>query len=74
MNEAPATSYQHTLGQIVTSLANAGLRVEQLHEYPHSNGCKVHDSLVADDERRWRWPEGAARVPLMFGLVARRGP
>lgn len=72
-NTVPAQNWQHSLGAIVTALAAAGLRIEALREYPYANGCKVNPSLVAAEGRRWVWPEGAARVALMFGLVARKG-
>lgn len=71
-NELPATSWQYGLGRTVTALAAAGLVVEALHEYPFANGCKVHASLVAGEGRRWGWPEGTARLPLTFGLAARK--
>lgn len=71
-NLLPATSWQHTLGQIVSALMSAGLQLEILREYPHSNGAKIVSSLVADGDRTWRWPDGHARVPLMFGLSVRR--
>jgi SAM-dependent methyltransferase len=71
-NETPAWSYQHGLGAIVSAIAAAGLVIEQLTEHPHSNGCRVIEALVPGEGRRYVWPEGAARVPLMFGLVARR--
>lgn len=71
-NVVPATSWQHTLGQVVSALAGAGLRIEDLREYPHANGCKLIPALVPGEGRRWRWPEGAARLPLMFGVTARR--
>lgn len=69
-NEVPATSYQYTLARIVTALATAGFRIERLEEYPFANGCKVSDALVEGENRRWIFPEGVARVPLMFGLTA----
>ena len=71
-NDIPAWSYQHGLGTIVTAVASAGLVIEQLLEHPHSNGCRLIDALVAAEGRRYVWPEGAARVPLMYSLVARR--
>lgn len=71
-NEVPATSYQHTLAELVTALVSAGLVLERLEEYPHSNGCKVHSMLVPAEGRRWVWPEGTTRLPLMFGLSARK--
>lgn len=70
-NPVPARSYQHTLAQQITALAGAGLVLERLEEHPHSNGARVVKGLVADG-RRWVWPPGVARLPLMFSLVARR--
>ena len=71
-NHVPATAYQYGLGQVVTALARAGLRLEVLHEYPYANGCKLHPELVPADGRRFVMPEGVARVPLMFGLRVRK--
>lgn len=70
-NDVPATSYQYGLGQIVSAVVAAGLQVESLVEYPYSNGCKATPGLVPGDHRRYVWPAGTARLPLMFGLVAR---
>ena len=73
-NDIPAVSWQHTLAELITAFAGAGLRIEELREYPYSNGCRVQPGLVesGDGDRRWRAPEGAATTPLMFGLVASR--
>jgi SAM-dependent methyltransferase len=71
-NEHVATSWQHGLGQIVTALAQAGLVIERLEEQPHSNGNRPFACMVLGDDRRWRFPEGVARIPLMFGVRARK--
>ena len=70
-NEVPAKSWQRGLGEILQSLIGAGLVLETVREYPHSNGCKVIGGLVRGEGRRWLWPEGTARLPLMFGVSAR---
>lgn len=70
-NEIPAPSWQHGVAEIVQSLLDAGLQLETLREWPHANGARLLDELVAAEGRRWVWPEGTARLPLMFGLVAR---
>jgi hypothetical protein len=70
-NDLPAHAWQHGLGAIVTALAEADLRIECVREYPHANGCRVNPALVPGRDRRWVWPAGAGRVPLMFGLSAR---
>lgn len=72
VNKIAATSYQHGLGKVVTALARSGLVLEVVHEYPYANGCRVKDALVPAPGRRYVFPEGMARVPLMFGLRARR--
>jgi len=71
-NPVPARSWQYGLGAIVTAIAEAGLVIEALTEYPYANGCNVHPALVLGPDRRWRWPEPSANLPLMFGLTARR--
>lgn len=71
-NDIPATSWQHTLAEIVDALMQAGFVLETLREYPYANGCRIHDALVAAPGRRWVWPQSVARTPLMFGLRVRR--
>lgn len=71
-NPESSHEFGHTLGSIVDAIARAGLAIEQLSEYPYSNGCKLFSTMIDLGERRWGLPPGAPRVPLMFGLVARR--
>ncbi|MEZ4266545.1 MAG: class I SAM-dependent methyltransferase [Myxococcota bacterium] len=71
-NAVPATSYQHGLGAVVQALLHAGLTLETLAEHPHSNGCRTNPAQVLGPDRRYHWPDGAARVPLMFSLRARK--
>jgi SAM-dependent methyltransferase len=52
-----------TLGEIVTALLRAGLRLERLVEYPV-------DWWAGHRDLR---PEDRGRIPLSFGIVARRG-
>ncbi len=61
--------WDHGLGEIVTALIDAGLRIETLIEHPFL-GWKV-DFLVEDGEGNWRLPLGTAgELPLMFSLLA----
>ncbi|MCK6545593.1 class I SAM-dependent methyltransferase [Myxococcota bacterium] len=70
-NPHVASSYQHTTAALLQAVIDAGLVLRRIVEWPHVNGCKVSPALVADG-RRWVWPAGAARVPLMLGFVAER--
>lgn len=72
VNRVPAHSYQYGFARTLQALVGAGLALETVREYPHSNGCKLHEFLVPLGDRRWGWPEGTARTPLMFGLAVRR--
>lgn len=74
-NDIPAPSWQWTVADVLDAIAQAGLRIEHVREYPFANGCRVNRGLVREvGSRRWVWPEGVARVPLMFGVSARRDP
>ena len=60
--EAPMHEFQHTLGEVVTAVARAGLRVELLQEHPEQFW-----------ERFKAMPEDTLRrLPHSFSLVARK--
>ena len=61
--------WDHSLGEIVTSLADAGLRLEFLHEFDFVRWPV--DFLVEGDDGRWRLPAGSkGSLPLFFSLKA----
>ena len=61
--------WDHGLGEIVTALIDAGLRIETLVEHPFLD-WKV-GFLVDDGAGRWVLPADArGELPLMFSLVA----
>jgi SAM-dependent methyltransferase len=66
--------WDHGLGEIVTALIEAGLRIESLREYPFV-GWKL-DFLVEDSEGLWRLPESVrGELPLFFSILASKpGP
>ncbi|HEY8819404.1 MAG TPA: class I SAM-dependent methyltransferase [Candidatus Limnocylindrales bacterium] len=62
-------SWDHGLGEIVTALIDAGLRIETLVEHPFLDWNV--DFLVEDEAGKWRLPPDAGgELPLMFSLVA----
>lgn len=71
-NPHDAVSWQHTVGQMVQAVADAGLRLEVLRERPYSNGARLVDGLVAAPGRRWVAPPGVPRIPLLIELTARK--
>ena len=63
--------WDHSLGEIVTSLADAGLRLEFLHEFDFVRWPVPF--LVEGEDGRWRLPEGTkGSLPLFFSLKATR--
>lgn len=74
-NPHVAYGWQHTTAEIITAMAQAGLSIKQVCEYPYSNGCKVMEGLVLDSQntphpQRYVMPEGYASLPLMLGVTA----
>lgn len=65
-----------SLGEVVSSVADAGLLIEFLHEHARVP-FQMLDSLVLDDEdadepgRWYRLPEGMPTMPLSFSIRAR---
>jgi SAM-dependent methyltransferase len=61
--------WSHSLGEIVTALVDAGLRLEFLHEFDFVSWPV--DFLVQGDDDRWRLPNGVkGSLPLFFSLKA----
>ena len=58
----PSYWFVHRLGEVVTACACAGLRIERLEEFPHSNREAEYD----------RYEGRPAQLPLCYALVARK--
>jgi SAM-dependent methyltransferase len=64
--------FPHTLGEILTALAQAGLRLEFLHEHDFELSERF-GSLQRQQDGTWRFPPGRPRVPMLYSLRAARG-
>jgi SAM-dependent methyltransferase len=61
--------WDHSLGEIVTSLADAGLRIEFLHEFDFVRWPVEY--LARSEDGRYRLPAGSkGELPLFFSLKA----
>jgi len=72
VSEPVEYAWQHSMGEIITSLAAAGLRIEYLHEHPWVP-WKMFPFMVEAEPGSgvWRLPEpDDARLPLLFSLKA----
>jgi SAM-dependent methyltransferase len=70
VNPEPAMAFQQTVAQQVQALADAGLFIEQMREYPYANGCLLFEGMEPLPDRRFGMPKGVPAMPLMLGLVA----
>ncbi|MDQ1256720.1 MAG: hypothetical protein QG656_1319 [Candidatus Hydrogenedentes bacterium] len=61
--------WRHTLGDIVSALIAAGLRLEYLHEWPHSV-CPFSPDMKQGSDGGWYDGMRPNRFPLMFSLKA----
>jgi SAM-dependent methyltransferase len=60
--------WTHTLGEIVTSLAAAGLRIEYLREHPFADWQFIH-SMQRGNDGYYRFAD-APPIPLMYSVKA----
>lgn len=69
-NPHPCVLHQWGVGEVVTALAQAGLRITVLHEYLHINGERPFARMQAAQGRRMLPPNDVPAIPLMYGLAA----
>jgi SAM-dependent methyltransferase len=61
--------FQHGLGEVITALTEAGLRVEFLHEHDF-DAWRRFESMQREEDGTYRFAPGQPRVPLMYSLRA----
>jgi SAM-dependent methyltransferase len=61
--------FQHGVGEVITALIEAGLRIEFLHEFDF-DAFGRYESLRRQDDGTYRFPPGRPRVPLIFSVRA----
>lgn len=65
---AVSVDWQHGIGDVVSALLAADLRIELLHEHDYSLFPRFPDMLV--EGRRYLLPPGRPRVPMMYSIRA----
>lgn len=70
-HEAPLYTWSHPIGQVVTALASAGLRLTALGEHPYTF-WQQFPSLRQSEDGWWHWPTDAAEIPLLYSVLATR--
>jgi 2-polyprenyl-3-methyl-5-hydroxy-6-metoxy-1,4-benzoquinol methylase len=71
LHAQPFTNYQwnYSLGEVLTALIQAGLRVEFLHEFPFC-GYPHLPWMQKSADGWWRLPKGMPEIPFLFSLKA----
>ncbi len=69
-NPEPCHLFQWGVGEVVTALAQAGLRIETLREYLFVNGERPFTNMREGLGRRLIAPEGTPQIPLMYAVTA----
>ena len=67
----PISDYEwaHGIGDIVTSIARAGLRIHFLHEFPMTT-FQQFPFLKKHDDGYWYYEHSETQIPLMFSIRA----
>jgi len=68
---ATVYTWPHSLGEVVSALRAAGLRLDFLHEHPVSFWPR-YPALVQRDDGYWHWPDHAIPLPLLYSIKATR--
>ena len=64
--------WDHGIGEVVTSIVDAGLTVEFLHEFPYAARAKF-PFMEQGEDGWWRLPDDYVQIPFLFSLQARKG-
>lgn len=67
----PEYNWPHGIGEVVTALIGAGLRIAWLREYPRSP-YRFPGFLEQRPEGDYGWPGGRDDIPLTFSIGARK--
>ena len=67
----PTVQWNHPFGEVVTALAQTGLRIESLRELDR-DVLGLWDGMERTEDGMWRMPPDTPSVPLMYVLRAHR--
>ena len=66
------TTYEwnHSVGEVITALVNAGLNIDTFTEYPYATDGGFVGYLQRDEDKKWRVPDHQWGVPLTYSICA----
>jgi SAM-dependent methyltransferase len=63
--------WDHSIGEVINSLIDAGLHIEFLHEFPFALRQKL-PNMIPGEDGYWHFPPDFNMIPLLFSLKAGR--
>lgn len=69
-NPEPAHLFRWGLGEVVSALAGAGLKITALEEYPYANGERHFARMREEPGRRMFPPKNTPALPLTYAIRA----
>jgi len=63
--------WDHSLGEVINSIIDVGLRIEFVHEFPFALRAKF-PTMVRGDDGYWRFTREHNMIPLLFSLKAHK--
>ena len=72
VNPHPGHEFNWTVSEVVSAVAEAGLRLTALREYPYMNGARLLNNMRETPGYRMYPPEGMPSLPLMYGFAAEK--
>jgi SAM-dependent methyltransferase len=72
VNPHPGHEFNWTVGEVITAVADAGLRLRTLREYPYMNGARLLNNMREAPGYRMYPPDGMPSLPLMYGFGAEK--
>jgi len=64
--------WNHSLGEIITALTDAGLRIEFLHEFPLGFWPRFPSLTERGEDGLWRFKDPRQSIPLTYSVRARK--
>jgi SAM-dependent methyltransferase len=71
-NPNATIEFAWSVGEIATALLAAGLTLQQVREYPYSNGFTPFEGFQQLDGGRFAMPPGRPAIPMMYAIVAEK--
>jgi SAM-dependent methyltransferase len=65
--------WDHSIGEVITSLIGHGLRIEYLHEFPFAARAK-YPFMEQGEDGWWYLPSGSVSIPFLFSIRAHKPP